>query len=1020
MTAVRARNVLAVALLCSMSLGVARAAPTAVAKDLGTLGGMWGEAVGVNDSGQVVGYSWIPDIMPGVHTNHAFLWTTAAGMVDLGTLGGTESRALAVSNTGQVVGYSFIANDSAVHAFSWTASGGMVDLGTLGGNWSQAVAVSDAGQVVGWSYTAGNAETHAFSWTPSDGMVDLGTIGGGTWSEAVAVNNVGQVAGFSYTAGNQARRAFSWTAGGGMIDLGTLSGGTWAAAGAVNDAGQVVGTGDSATSGVRSFIWTESTGMADLGSLGGGQTLASAVNGNGQVVGHGYTAAGAIPHAFSWTASGGIIDLGTLGGTNSYAIAVNESGQVAGESDTVGNGELHGFSWAPTGGMVDLGTLGGTQSVVRGINNRGQVVGFSYTTGNSEMHPVLWDPAWELGYDDGSWEVGWGIGQPFKVGVMFSNVDVPYCKSLVRAVRLYSVATSGTSPQLKMFFLNPRFEEVRAPIYTPVLHAGWNEVDVTALGLEIGEDLLVAVQWIKPDGSWPQVWLGYDSSSPANLSHSYEYNLAKWGGTGWHSPADPSDGEDPLGLFMIRAVVQKAGPCLLSVKKAGGGVGTVTSSPSGINCGTACDSEFDRGASVTLTATSAPGSSFMGWDACPGLGTCQVTTDFVRSVTATFAPGFYDITATATGPTGSGTIAPAGKKTVPAGGTETYTITANPGYRINYVAVDGVSVGAVGSYTFTNVQANHAIKADFVPVTYAITVSAGPNGAISPSTYSGFKAGANQTYTITPSTGYHVADVVVDGGSVGVPTSYPFLNIQANHTISATFEANPSYTITATAGPNGSITPLGDTTVAGGASQKYTIAPSAGYRIEKVLVDGVSKGAIASYTFTSVNANHTISASFVKDEYTITASVAGGSGTISPVGSTTVGAGGGQTYTITPAAGYKVNYVAVNGAAVSFAWDGTKASYTFSNVRQNYTIKADFVPIKYKITVTQGANGTVSPGTYSGFSPGTNQTYGITPNAGYQVTSVVVDGVPLAPATSYTFTNIQADHRITATFGPLP
>ena len=316
----------------------------------------------------------------------------------------------------------------------------------------------------------------------------------------------------------------------------------------------------------------------------------------------------------------------------------------------------------------------------------------------------------------------------------------------------------------------------------------------------------------------------------------------------------------------------------------------------------------------------------------------------------------------------------------------------------------------MSSYTFNNVQANQAIKADFVPTTYRITVTAGPNGAISPSTYAGFQPGASQTYTVTPVAGYRVADVMVDGVSVGAVRSYPFANIQADHTIGATFAANPSYTITATAGANGSILP-GTITLLGGQSQRYAIMPSSGYRVGAVTVDGVNKGAINSYTFSALSTDHIIDASFVADVYTITASVAGGSGSITPLGATTVNGGGSQTYAIAPATGYKVNYVAVNGASV-----GAVASYTLSNVRQNYTIKADFVPITYKITVTQGANGAISPGTYAGFKPGANQTYSITPSAGFRVADVRVDGVSVGAVTSYAFTDIQATHSITATF----
>jgi hypothetical protein len=73
--------------------------------------------------------------------------------------------------------------------------------------------------------------------------------------------------------------------------------------------------------------------------------------------------------------------------------------------------------------------------------------------------------------------------------------------------------------------------------------------------------------------------------------------------------------------------------------------------------------------------------------------------------------------------------------------------------------------------------------------TYTITASAGANGSISPSGSVVVNQGANQTFTITPNSGYQVSTVTVDGASVGAVTSYTFSNVQANHTISATFTA---------------------------------------------------------------------------------------------------------------------------------------------------------------------------------------------------------------------------------------
>jgi probable HAF family extracellular repeat protein len=110
----------------------------------------------INNAGQVVGAVGVGQ--------RAFSWTAEGGMVDLGTLGGANSYAYAVNDSGQVVGYSYIPGDAAFHAFSWTADGGMVDLGTLGGANSYAYAVNDSGQVVGDSSSSTSGNLHATMW----------------------------------------------------------------------------------------------------------------------------------------------------------------------------------------------------------------------------------------------------------------------------------------------------------------------------------------------------------------------------------------------------------------------------------------------------------------------------------------------------------------------------------------------------------------------------------------------------------------------------------------------------------------------------------------------------------------------------------------------------------------------------------------------------------------------------------------------------------------------------------------
>jgi Divergent InlB B-repeat domain len=308
----------------------------------------------------------------------------------------------------------------------------------------------------------------------------------------------------------------------------------------------------------------------------------------------------------------------------------------------------------------------------------------------------------------------------------------------------------------------------------------------------------------------------------------------------------------------------------------------------------------------------------------------------------------YTITATVNA---NGSISPVGAISVVAGGSQAFTITPDPEYQILSVIVDGTNKGDINAYTFSNVQANHTIAASFKRVTYTITATAEANGAISPPGVNTVNPGGSMTFSITPNAGYRVAHVLVDGVSAGAMTSYTFTNVTAGHTIKATFAENEWYIIDASAGANGSISPSGRGSVLGGTDWKFTITPAAGYRVAEVAIDGVSKGALTSYTFYSVKAGHTISVSFTLDVYTITASVSNWdysvpiSGSITLPGTITVNKGDSRTYTIAPNEGYVVYSVLVDGAQ-----KGGITSYTFSSVTADHTIAAYVRPITYTIT----------------------------------------------------------------------
>jgi hypothetical protein len=209
--------------------------------------------------------------------------------------------------------------------------------------------------------------------------------------------------------------------------------------------------------------------------------------------------------------------------------------------------------------------------------------------------------------------------------------------------------------------------------------------------------------------------------------------------------------------------------------------------------------------------------------------------------------------------------------TIYVNGSQTGTKVPNSGIHYNkygqYVSLSGTGPATM---RWDNVQSwtnGSAGGGGGGPTTFTISASAGSNGSISPSGSVTVNKGANQTFTITPSSGFTVSSVTVDGSSVGAVTSYTFSNVQANHSISATFASSggggsTTFTISASAGSNGSISPSGSVKVNKGANQTFTITPSSGFTVSGVTVDGSSVGAVTSYTFSNVQANHSISATF--------------------------------------------------------------------------------------------------------------------------------------------------------------
>ena len=349
----------------ALALTAAAAAQTYTVTDIGILkgdnesSGFWinssGAVVGCSDTANSEGY---PCTGTGAG-QHAFYWTKSGGLKDLGTLpGGNISGAIGLNDSGQVVGYSNTSTGLLTEynfiAFEWTSAGGMVNLGKLsGGNSSCAFEINASGVIAGDSFVSSSV-VNAASWT-NNKIKNLGALSRGIFTAALDINDSGEIVGesvFEYGPPFTSH-GFSWTSAGGMKDLGTLSGGDTSMANAINDSGIVVGQ-----SNAESFLtewhavkWDAKNNIDDLGTLPGGTySIAFGINASSQVVGYGNIGNNAA-HAMLWTSTAGMQDLNNLIPSNSgwvliNANAINASGQITGYGTK--GGHNHAFLLTPS------------------------------------------------------------------------------------------------------------------------------------------------------------------------------------------------------------------------------------------------------------------------------------------------------------------------------------------------------------------------------------------------------------------------------------------------------------------------------------------------------------------------------------------------------------------------------------------------------------------------------------------------------------------------------------------------
>jgi YD repeat-containing protein len=229
---------------------------------LGTLAGSsYAQPTGINDAGQVVGYSDAPGV-----SNTAVRWDAAGALTNIGAQAGwTESRAYGINNSGQVVGSS--GSVGGYTAVRWDAAGNATSLGTLAGvASSEAFFINDAGQAVG--YVNAGAGDRAVRWDAAGAPTYLGAVSGGQGLRAYGMNNAGQAVGEGY---GPVLRSFAmfWDEAGTATRLPSLPTAAGAFAFGINNLGQAVGQSLGGLPGTSAVIWDPVSGIQTVADYTG-------------------------------------------------------------------------------------------------------------------------------------------------------------------------------------------------------------------------------------------------------------------------------------------------------------------------------------------------------------------------------------------------------------------------------------------------------------------------------------------------------------------------------------------------------------------------------------------------------------------------------------------------------------------------------------------------------------------------------------------------------------------------------
>ena len=427
------------------------------------------------------------------------------------------------------------------------------------------------------------------------------------------------------------------------------------------------------------------------------------------------------------------------------------------------------------------------------------------------------------------------------------------------------------------------------------------------------------------------------------------YRFSEWSGdcSGNGACAVTIDGDTTVTAQFIRGVDLTVG-----ANPTDGG----TILPSG-------ETSHNPDAAVTIVATPADGYQFSEWTGdCSGSGSCVVTMDAAKSVTANFV-GVFDLTVTAV-PTSGGTVFPGSTTSYAAGDEVAILARSAVGYQFSEWSGDcsGDSACVVTMDSDKSVTANFKQVFDL-----AVSVDPAVGGTVLPRGAASYISGAQVTVLPHPASDYQFSSWSGDCSGSGACV----VVMDGNKAVTANFSRVFDLTVAADLSSGGFVFPAGTTSYAEGEQVNVTARPSYGYAFSEWDGDCLGSGPC----MVTMDGDKTVTASFIQQFFLTAVASPTEGGTVSPEGTTQHAEGTEVAVTASPSEGYGFS---------GWSGDCSGTDDCVATMDADKTVTANFFTrLTLTTTAEPSSGGTVSPEGTTSYDAGTQVTVTATPAAGY-------------------------------------